>query len=729
MATSTNGARADETAPEVTPVVDRATGRAVLGVVGDGRVGRFLAEVREAKAPLYPLLALGVLVMVDEFQGVAFTTLVPEISEGLGLGRPTLTGLVLVKTMMISLAALPMAAFVQHRARRASVAITMAFAWSFTTLGTGFVAGGWGMFMVLALDGASTGSVGAVHPPLLFDYYPPQVRLRVLSAYRGANQLGAVLAPLLVAFLVATVGLTWRGVFLSLGVVSVVAACFATRLRDPGFGHWDFARMTGPVSTAEGRIEPMALGTFEIVRRLMMTPTIRRVLVASGVLGMMVVPLQTYMSFFLDERWNLGPGSRALFFAAVPLFGIATLLLVGKRADALYRRDPALLVRVAAAVFACGVVLLVCAIAVPVFVLMFLLFGLASAAFVAMAPALGAALQGILRPEMRPHAAAMSGVFLGAVGGVGGLLLLSGIDRRFGTSGAIVSLAAPGLLTAWLLAGAARTINDDLDRLIDEVQDEQQVKFARAKGTSLPAVRCRNIAFSYGSQQVLFDVNMEVADGEMVALLGTNGAGKSTLLGVLSGLNVPSRGTVRYFGHDITYVDTDRRVASGIVQIPGGRAVFRSLSVLDNMRLFGYSHGADKRLVAQRMERAFEMFPVLGERRHQPAATLSGGEQQMLGLAKALILDPKLLLVDELSLGLAPKVVTELLDAVRRINQSGVTVVVVEQSVNVSLELADRAYFMEKGEVRFEGATRELLRRPDILRSVFLAGAAKGGRL
>jgi ABC-type branched-subunit amino acid transport system ATPase component len=212
----------------------------------------------------------------------------------------------------------------------------------------------------------------------------------------------------------------------------------------------------------------------------------------------------------------------------------------------------------------------------------------------------------------------------------------------------------------------------------------------------------------------------------MVALLGTNGAGKSTLLRVISGLGLPSSGPVRVAGQDVTYAEPGDRVRQGVCQIPGGKAVFGPLSVVDNLRLYGYALGRDKKTVDRGIEEAFATFPRLAERRNSPSSTMSGGEQQMLALSKALILRPRLLLIDELSLGLAPKVVGELLTLVRGINAKGTSVVLVEQSVNVALSLAQHAYFMEKGQVRFDGRTEDLLARPDILRSVFLSGVAAG---
>jgi ABC-type branched-subunit amino acid transport system ATPase component len=245
-----------------------------------------------------------------------------------------------------------------------------------------------------------------------------------------------------------------------------------------------------------------------------------------------------------------------------------------------------------------------------------------------------------------------------------------------------------------------------------------------SQGRHLPLLGCRRIDFSYGQLQVLFGVDFTVDDGEMVALLGTNGAGKSTLLRVISGLGLPSGGSVHYRGTDITYIGAERRIALGISQVPGGKAVFGPMTVAENLAVYGYTLGRDRAAVSRGMDAAFDAFPRLAERRAQLASTLSGGEQQMLALSKALILGPRLLLIDELSLGLAPIVVGELLAMVRRINETGTSVVLVEQSVNVALSLVQHAYFMEKGEVRFDGPSTLLLRRPDLLRSVFLEGVA-----
>jgi branched-chain amino acid transport system ATP-binding protein len=229
---------------------------------------------------------------------------------------------------------------------------------------------------------------------------------------------------------------------------------------------------------------------------------------------------------------------------------------------------------------------------------------------------------------------------------------------------------------------------------------------------------------AYGKTQVLFGVDFHVDAGEIVALLGTNGAGKSTLLSAIAGLLEPRRGRILYDGRDITKWDANQTVAEGLVYMPGGKGVFPTLTVDENLTLASWLFRKEPEYLEAAMGQVLEYFPVLEERGPQKAGNLSGGEQQMLTLAQAFIARPKLLMIDELSLGLAPVIVESLLDIVRAIHARGTTVILVEQSVNVAITLAQRAVFMEKGEVRFDGPTSELLERPDILRAVFLKGAA-----
>jgi ABC-type branched-subunit amino acid transport system ATPase component len=235
---------------------------------------------------------------------------------------------------------------------------------------------------------------------------------------------------------------------------------------------------------------------------------------------------------------------------------------------------------------------------------------------------------------------------------------------------------------------------------------------------------CREVDVAYGPVQVLFGVDLDVADGEIVALLGTNGAGKSTLLKAVCGLLPLKRGSISFAGKDITGASTEALARTGVALMPGGKGVFPTLSVAENLRLAGWlSRDQPDKLAASRRV-VLDLFPILENRIEQLAGDLSGGEQQMLALGMALMTEPKILMIDELSLGLAPTIVGQLLEVVSEVHRRGTTIILVEQSVNVALQLAQRAVFLEKGEVRFEGATAELLERPDVLRSVFIAGAA-----
>jgi branched-chain amino acid transport system ATP-binding protein len=240
---------------------------------------------------------------------------------------------------------------------------------------------------------------------------------------------------------------------------------------------------------------------------------------------------------------------------------------------------------------------------------------------------------------------------------------------------------------------------------------------------------CRGVDVAYDQVQVLFGVDLDVDKGEIVALLGTNGAGKSTLLKAVSGLVDPTAGRIVFDGRDITHAGAVQTAKLGIVQVPGGRAVFPTLTVAEHFTCGTWLYAnEDPATVQARTDEVLELFPRLRERWDQMAGNLSGGEQQQLGLGMAFVAKPQLLIIDELSLGLAPTIVEQLLGIVRRIHDEGCTIILVEQSVNVALTVASRAYFMEKGEVRFHGATEELLERGDILRSVFLEGAAGGSK-
>ena len=479
------------------------------------------------------------------------------------------------------------------------------------------------------------------------------------------------------------------------------------------------------VEAAHARDTATELGFFEVVRRLLFIRTIQRLSGGLLCVGIVLGPLQKLISNYLGKQFGISIWWSFAYVGGVVVVAFIPSVVLGRRLDERFGRDPVGAVRQACVLVAVGLTLVGVSGSVHALAAFVVVLTVGQAVFAVANRGLQSVLQGIVDPAHKAHVLAVE-VLLVLPGCFVGLAIVVALQNRVGAGGAIAFFIPFGAGAALLMRRAMTTVEADIVRKDVELADEREIVAARAAGRRLPLLSSRSISFSYGQLQVLFDVDFTVDEGEMVALLGTNGAGKSTLLKVISGIGLPQAGTVRFRGHDITYLDAERRVDLGITQIPGGRAVFGQLNVIDNLRGFGFTLGASKRTVDAGIERCLAAFPRLAERRSSLAATLSGGEQPMLGLSQALMLRPQLLLIDELSLGLAPVIVGHLRDMVRAINDEGTAVVLVEQSVNIALSLVDHAYFMEKGQMRFDGPAKELLGRDDLLRAVFLEGAAKG---
>jgi branched-chain amino acid transport system ATP-binding protein len=227
-------------------------------------------------------------------------------------------------------------------------------------------------------------------------------------------------------------------------------------------------------------------------------------------------------------------------------------------------------------------------------------------------------------------------------------------------------------------------------------------------------LRVEALDAKYGDSQVLWQVGIDIVEGEIVALVGANGAGKTTLLKTLTGLVAPAAGRILWQGDDVTRRSAEARVRLGIAMVPEGRRLFAGLSVLENLRLGAYSRG-DGAAVARDLDRVFGHFPELGRLRDRVAGTLSGGEQQMCAIGRALLSAPRLLLVDEMSLGLAPVVVERLAAVLAQVNrEDGITILLVEQDVELALEIGRRGYILDTGAIKGEGATEDLLQRVDV---------------
>jgi ABC-type branched-subunit amino acid transport system ATPase component len=318
----------------------------------------------------------------------------------------------------------------------------------------------------------------------------------------------------------------------------------------------------------------------------------------------------------------------------------------------------------------------------------------------------------------------MFGVYGLVIGGFAGAVLLGAISGAAGYhDGPRVALTVMGPVSAVggiLLMLGARHVRRDITLVIEDVLERYKEGQRRKAGGEIPALQIHNLDFAYGTQQVLFDINLAVQEGEIAALLGTNGAGKSTLLRAVAGLDHPTRGTIRLWGTSSTWLEAEQVLGMGCGMLVGGKMTFPSLTVRQNLRLAAFSFRKDRARAHAAIDEALAAFPALETRIDALAGTLSGGEQQMLALARVLLTRPRFLMIDELTLGLAPKTVEDLIGIVRRVNAEGTTVLLVEQSVNLALSLAERSFFLERGGIRFDGPTADLLKRDDLLRPVFL---------
>jgi len=217
----------------------------------------------------------------------------------------------------------------------------------------------------------------------------------------------------------------------------------------------------------------------------------------------------------------------------------------------------------------------------------------------------------------------------------------------------------------------------------------------------------------YGDAQALWDITIDISKGEMVTLIGANGAGKSTTLKTIAGLLRPKKGSIEFFGDRLDTLPVNKICERGISYVPEGRRLFSSLTVLENIRMGAYTKGARQRF-DDSLERVLQLFPILKERKNQLAGRLSGGEQQMLAIARGLISNPQLLLLDEASLGLAPKVLDQIYGAIHALHEQGITILFVEQNVQLALTAAQRAYVLENGKIVLSGKSEELLKNESV---------------
>jgi ABC-type branched-subunit amino acid transport system ATPase component len=339
-------------------------------------------------------------------------------------------------------------------------------------------------------------------------------------------------------------------------------------------------------------------------------------------------------------------------------------------------------------------------------------------------PGILAALSLALPPRARAMGFSMSSLWI-----LPGLVMLpftGWIADTWGIRTGMAAMVPVFFVGGLVLASGGKLIAKDIAQVRQTALARAEAAQHRRAGTA-QLLLIRGVSAGYGGVRVLHDIELDVTDGSVVALLGTNGAGKSTLLKAISGVVEADQGAVILDGRDITHAPPNEIAGLGVVQMPGGAGVFPGLTVKENLDAAEWLRrgrgGHSRNTLESDRRRAMEVFPEIAARLDDRAGNLSGGQQQMLALSMALLMQPRLLMIDELSLGLAPIVVERLLDMVRSISATGVTIILVEQSVNVALQLAETAVFLERGRIRFHGSTAELSGRNDLLRSVFLSNA------
>jgi ABC-type branched-subunit amino acid transport system ATPase component/predicted MFS family arabinose efflux permease len=667
-------------------------------------------------AALFPLVVLFLLFFFDEWDTAAFGVLAPDIERSFHLTDTRFGLIVILNVSIVLLLAVPVG-WLGDRIKRTWLVIAGGVLAAVFSFFTGIVGAVGLLFVVRIGNGLGRLVNEPVHSSLLADYYPPGVRGPVYAIHRTAPQWGLVVGAAVAGAVAAVFG--WQAAFIILLIPILVVVAFALRLREPRRGATD-----DPDAAAEAeREEPVPFK--QGARTLWAIPTLRRQFWSYLFIGAGVIPLAYLVPLYYKRAFGLGPFPRGLIFAASGLANLAGLLVAGRRTRMWFDKGPGEPLRRAGAVIALvGVGLVASAlaptlwIALPVTFVNYFVSGFYYPPFLAT--------QALVSPaRIRTLSFGLGAVFL--VLGVWALFFIPGVaavSDDHGIRWGLGVLAPYWIIGGLVLASAAKYVGKDSAAALRSLAAAVDARRQRLNAGERSLLVCAGVDVAYDAVQVLFGVDLDVQEGELVALLGTNGAGKSTLLKAVSGLVDPSSGTILFDGTDITHADPRTRLDLGIVQMPGGRSIFPALTVDECLRLAGWAHKNDPQHVREATERALDQFPVLDQRRSTMAGDLSGGEQQMLGLAMALIAKPRLLMIDELSLGLAPTIVSRLVEIVRAIHVQGTTVIIVEQSVNVALTLAQRAVFMEKGEVRFSGAAAELLDRPDVLRSVFLEGAA-----
>jgi ABC-type branched-subunit amino acid transport system ATPase component/MFS family permease len=667
-----------------------------------------------AGGPVLPLLLIAWLPLITQLDTAATVIMGPEIQRDLGISLGTF-GLVTTGFSAVILGGSPVMGWIADRARRTLMLSVGAVLGHIALLLRGLLPGMGGFLGASVLGTSSQLVANPAGNPLIADWYPPKTRGRVYAYMAIAGTIGTLTGPLIAGFVAANLG--WRATLMLLGGIAAAVSLSLFLLKEPVRGGMDRLAMGADAETASH--EQRAFGWTESWRAAWSVKTLRLFCYKAPFDGAWVAGWPLLSGFFLANHYHLSIPVRGLLGSLSVIPAFIALALSGPIADRILAFKPERIaiyvgVLVLASVGAVLGFVWIPSIAVALGCAMFLAFVLSL-----IGPATTAVTSLVVPARIRGLGAQMVAIW--SVPGIVAPIVVGYIADAGGLQVALTALTPALVIAAFFMFSARRCIEQDIRAGIAASMADEAYRRSKAEGRTKLLV-CRDIDITYDGAQVLFGVDFDVDDGELIALLGTNGAGKSTLLRAIGGIQEASNGAVFLDGDDITHLPPHLIARRGVVTMPGGNAIFPTLTTEQNLKTALWMHRGDGDADA-RIEEVLQRFPRLRERWHTQAGNLSGGEQQMIGLAQALLMKPRLLMIDELSLGLSPKVIETLLDALREINRQGTTVIIVEQSVNVALEIAERAVYMERGRVMFDGPVAELIRQPGIVRSVFLAGA------
>tara|TARA_B100001245_G_scaffold226304_1_gene201653 strand:- start:1134 stop:4037 length:2904 start_codon:yes stop_codon:yes gene_type:complete len=665
------------------------------------------------EGPIGALLIIFGLNAVDELDRSAFAILAPEIRDEFQLGfTGLLTFIAFVVAFSLSLQ-VPIAALAD-RAPRVRLALIGATLWACFSFGTGLAAGV--ITLAVARSGSAIGKAvnDPTHNSLIADWFAPKDRPRAYAFHRAANAVGATVGPLLAGFTAYYWG--WRTPFLLFAVPTLLVVVMGLKLREPIRGSHERRLAGGDALAAATEEAPPSIS--EAWRMCWKIESLRRIFAATPFLAASLLGFGTLAGLLYEEAYGLDERARGIVAAASEPGQLIGLIIGAQIASRVVERDPGRILRYLAVVSSVTAVLSGIFAVVPN-------LGVAIAANVLIALCLAIVGPGIIAALSLaiPPRARSVGFSMGSLWVLPGLLILpfiGWIADNWGIRAGMVMMVPVFFIGGLVIASGANVIGRDVEQVRKTALARSEVLQERQNGR-VKLLLCQDLQVSYDGIQVLHDVNFEVEEGEIVALLGTNGSGKSTLLRAISGVVAADHGAVIFDGRDTTFAPPNEIARHGIIQMPGDAGVFPSLTVAENLEAAGWMRRGDQADLQSDHQQILQTFPELRDRKESVAADLSGGQQQMLALSMTLLTRPRLLMIDELSLGLAPVVVERLLRMVRDIATSGVSIVLVEQSANLALDIADTAYFLERGRVRFRGPAAELRERADLLRSVFLA--------